>query len=224
MYVKVVFAIINRKSRLFGKIKGKRSTYGKNKEKGQSRIKVVLKVLGVVIVIAIAISAIAKVKTKEGKADIISTSTLEKIVNVSDLSTFQAVYNGITTVYNEEDAEKVDFHVSYEAIISAGIDFEQVDIEVNEDEKKVMVTIPEVNITDINVDITTLDYIFENSKANVSTVSERAYKAAEADAKTETEKEEAIFELAEKNAQNILTALLNPFIQDFDSTYTLEIK
>lgn len=196
----------------------------KNKEKGQSRIKVVLKVLGVVIVIAIAISAIAKVKTKEGKADIISTSTLEKIVNVSDLSTFQAVYNGITTVYNEEDAEKVDFHVSYEAIISAGIDFEQVDIEVNEDEKKVMVTIPEVNITDINVDITTLDYIFENSKANVSTVSERAYKAAEADAKTETEKEEAIFELAEKNAQNILTALLNPFIQDFDSTYTLEIK
>ena len=42
------------------------------------------------------------------KQEIITVSTLQKIVNVSELSTFTAVYNGIAQVENEKDAEKID--------------------------------------------------------------------------------------------------------------------
>lgn len=103
---------------------------------------------------------------------------MEDIINVSDLSTFEAVYNGIAKVTDEDNPEKVNYYVSYDAKVKAGIDFEKVDITVNTDEKIITVMLPEIKITDVNVDITSLDYIFENEKANTETVSEEAYKNA----------------------------------------------
>lgn len=82
---------------------------------------------------------------------------------------------------------------------------------------------PEVKITDINVDIASLDYIFENSKANTETVSEEAYKKCIEDVTNESSSEDAIYELAEQNAQNIVEALLSPFVEQLDSEYQLEI-
>lgn len=46
-------------------------------------------------------------KGKEEKREIITVPTLEKIINVSDLSTFTAVYNGIAVVNNEKKPEKL---------------------------------------------------------------------------------------------------------------------
>ena len=43
------------------------------------------------------------------------------------------------------------------------------------------------------------------------------------DAQSESEKEEAIFELAKQNAENIVRALIEPFMEQLDSAYTLDI-
>ncbi len=161
---------------------------------------------------------------KEQEKEVITVMTLEKIINVSELSTFTAVYNGIATVPNPENPEKIDYYVSYESKVNAGIDFEKVDIAVDHNKKVVTIKLPEVYITDINVDIASLDYIFLNQKANTSTSSEAAFKACEEDAKKESEKEKAIFELATQNAKNILTALTRPIIEQLDAEYTLEIR
>lgn len=161
---------------------------------------------------------------KEHKKEVITVMTLEKIINVSELSTFTAVYNGIATVSNPQNPDQIDYYVSYESKVNAGIDFEKVDIAVDHTQKVVTIKIPEVYITDINVDIASLDYIFLNEKANTSTSSEAAFKACEEDAKQESEKEKAIFELATQNAKNILTALTRPIIEQLDAEYTLEIQ
>ena len=149
-----------------------------------------------------------------------------KIINVSDLSTFEAIYNGIAKVANEKDPEKIDYYVSYEATIRAGIDFTQVKIEMDDEAKTIAVYLPNAQISadGVNVDITSLDYIFINKRANSSTVSQQAYKACIQDATQESRRNGAILTLADENAQNIIEALIQPFVQQLDAGYQLEIN
>ena len=58
----------------------------------------------------------------------------------------------------------------------------------------------------------------------MSTSSQKAFKACEADVRTESEQQKAIFELATQNAKNILTALTRPIIEQLDAEYTLVIE
>ncbi len=149
---------------------------------------------------------------------------MEKIINVSDLSTLEAVYNGIAKVTNNEEPDEVNYYVSYDAKIKAGIDFQQVDINLDNEKKVIKVKIPEIKINDINVDIASLDYIFMNDKANTKTVSEQAYEKCIEDVTSEVDTEDAIYELAKENAQNIIEALIKPFINQLDAEYKLEIN
>ena len=179
------------------------------------------------IIIAIIVTALiikTKIFNKKSEPTIISKATLEKVINVSDLSTFEAIYNGVAAVANEEKPENIDYYVSYEAKVKAGIDFALVEVEVNEAEKIITVTLPEVKITDVDVDIASLDYIFMNNKANTQTVSAQAYKKCIKDVTKESNSTDEIYESARQNARNIVEALISPFVEQLDSEYKLEIK
>ncbi len=179
------------------------------------------------VIIAVIITALMikiKIFNKKSEPTIISKATLEKVINVSDLSTFEAIYNGVAVVTNEENPENIDYYVSYEAKVKAGIDFELVEVEVNETDKVITVTLPEVKITDVDVDIASLDYIFMNNKANTQTVSEQAYKKCIKDVTKESNSTDEIYESARQNARNIVEALISPFVEQLDSEYKLEIK
>ena len=58
----------------------------------------------------------------EPAQEVVTISTLEKIIHTSELSTYTTAYNGIATVMNEKDPEEVDYYVAYEAKVNAGID------------------------------------------------------------------------------------------------------
>ena len=179
------------------------------------------------IIIAIIVTALMikiKIFNKKSEPTIISKATLEKVINVSDLSTFEAIYNGVAAVENEEKPENIDYYVSYEAKVKAGIDFELVEVEVNETDKVITVTLPEVKITDVDVDIASMDYIFMNNKANTETVSAQAYKKCIKDVTKESNSTDEIYESARQNARNIVEALISPFVEQLDSEYKLEIK
>ena len=179
------------------------------------------------IIIAIIVTALiikTKIFNKKSEPTIISKATLEKVINVSDLSTFEAIYNGVAAVENEEKPENIDYYVSYEAKVKAGIDFALVEVEVNETDKIITVTLPEVKITDVDVDIASLDYIFMNNKANTQTVSAQAYKKCIKDVTKESNSTDEIYESARQNARNIVEALISPFVEQLDSEYKLEIK
>lgn len=179
------------------------------------------------VIIAVIITALMikiKIFNKKSEPTIISKATLEKVINVSDLSTFEAIYNGVAAVANEENPENIDYYVSYEAKVKAGIDFELVEVEVNETDKVITVTLPEVKITDVDVDIASLDYIFMNNKANTQTVSEQAYKKCIKDVTKESNSTDEIYESARQNARNIVEALISPFVEQLDSEYKLEIE
>ena len=179
----------------------------------------------VATLLALAIFAfvIPQFTPSKPKPQIITQSFLKEVVNTSNLSTFEAVYNGIAKGTNKDKPEQVDYYVSYEAKIKAGFDFDQVQIEVNEEEKFITVLIPKVKITTIEIDITSLDYIFENDKANTETISQEAYKTCIEDATEEGNTQKEIFRLAAQNAKNVIEALIKPFVEQLDTEYTLNI-
>lgn len=191
----------------------------KRRKKGKM---VVFAVLIVVILAAVAIVVSRNAKKEE--PEIISLTALEKMVDVSDMSTFEAIYNGIAEVENEADPTQIDYYVSYEAKVKAGFDFENLNMQVDHDRKVITVKIPEIKITDVNVDIGSLDYIFENKKANTENVSEQAYKQCIEDVTRESAEEKAIYELAKQNAKNTMEAIIQPFMEQLDEEYQLQIE
>lgn len=195
-----------------------KSTVKKRSKKGIVIIIIVIFIIATVIV-GLTLSG----KTK-AKPEVVTVSTLERIINISELSTFTAVYNGVAQVMNEKKADETDYYVAYDAKVNAGIDIEKIKISVDSKEKIVNIYIPEVYITEVEVDISSLDFIFYNKKANSSTIIETAFKACEDDVRTESEQQEAIYELAQQNAKNILTALTKPIIEQLDPEYTLVIE
>lgn len=183
--------------------------------------------IAIVIIAVIAITFTVVVpsisNSEKSKKEIVSVASLEKIINVSELSTCTAVYNGIAQVNNSENPEEIDYYVSYEATVKAGIDFDKVAIDIsdatdsdNEKKKTVKITIPEIHITDINVDISSLDFIFLNNNSNQSTVTEEAYKACNEDVKNESENQQAIYDLAKQNSQSVIKALVEPILNQLN--------
>ena len=179
----------------------------------------------IIILLFILIFFITLTNSKKNiSKQVITVSTLEDIINVSELSTFQAIYNGVCSVNNKENPEEIDYHVSYNAIVKVGINFEDVKININESEKKVTASLPDIKINNVSVDIASLDFIFQNDKSNTQTISESAYKACIADVEEESSKEKKIYDLASQNAKNIIRALIEPFIDQIDSEYKIEVS
>ncbi len=180
-------------------------------------------IIVILVTVAVVLAIVSGNKPEEPKKEIITEAMLEEVINVSELSTFEAVYNGVAKVYNKQKPVNIDYYVSYCSKIKAGIDFEQVGISVDNEAKKITATLPEVTITDVTVDITTLDYIFQNAAANDASVSEEAYKACIEDATAESRRQKDIYSFAQQNAENVIKALINPFVSQLDEEYTLEI-
>ena len=194
-------------------------------QRNRQNIKIPIWVVAVVVIAVVLgfFIGVPAIQQRDQQPEVITVSTLQEIINVSKLSTYTAVYNGITQVMNEKKPEETDYYVSYEAKVYAGIDFEKIQINVDHDAKIIYVKIPEADITKIDVDIASMDFIFYNNKANASTVSEAAYKACEADAQKESKQQKAIYELARQNACNVLTALINPIVEQVDDEYNLSV-
>ncbi|MCM1089599.1 MAG: DUF4230 domain-containing protein [Butyrivibrio sp.] len=190
------------------------------------RVWLIILVLAIILAVFMSIT-LFRVKEqaairKAQEAEVELESKLYSVIGLSDLSTYECVYNDICTVMDGDKSDMVAYYCAYESRVKAGIDFDKVDVEVKD--KTITVTIPEVRITDINVDIASLDYMFEDKKADTNTVSQQAYKACIADVERKCASEERICQLAEQNAQNILRALILPFVQQLDSEYVLEIR
>ncbi len=186
--------------------------------------KLIRRLIFLLVAVGIGMYISSYVLNEKFEEEIITVSKLEKIINLSELNTFEAVYNGISVVMNENETDKLDYYVSYEAKVSAGFNFDELVIVKDEEAKKIIISIPTIEITDVNVDIASLDYMFRDNKANKSSVSEQAYKSCIDDVTEESKKESAIYELAKENAKNIIEALVRPFIEEFNSDYLLEIN
>ncbi len=178
-------------------------------------------IIGIIVSVAIVVLCI-KLSQKE-QPTILTEATLVDLVNVSELATYQSIYNSYCTVYSTKDPEEVEYHVSYNSRANIGIDFSLVKFQVDEERKVVTMILPEVEVLDVEVDISTLDFLFVNDDADAETVSAEAYKACTVDAMKKVKENGAIYDIAKQGAQNACTALVKPFIEQLSTPYELEI-
>ncbi len=166
--------------------------------------------------------------TPKPTPQIISESALEDIIKINELSTYETQYNGIATVMNDNDTEKIDYHISYKAKVKVGIDISQIDIYIVYSEENnlntVVITLPEVTILDTEVDTSELEYMVINNKSDTLIETERAFKACNDDVKNESSQDKAIFEFAKQNAENIIEGLIQPFFDNENIKYKPDFK
>ena len=125
---------------------------------GKSR-RLVIAILAAGLLLA-ALFLVPKLFGKEQTPEIFTTSALQRIIKVSELSTLSSVYNGIAQVPSPKNPQEVGYYVSYRAQVKAGIAFDAVEVLLDETERVITVKIPPAAITEVNVDISSLDYIF----------------------------------------------------------------
>ena len=175
----------------------------------------------VVVVIVLGILSISGIFDQTEDVQIVTESNLHKIIEVSQLSTYECVYNDICTVMDEDDSSKVAYYCKYKGRVKAGIDFTKVDIKMEEQESGehlITVTLPKVTLDDPEGDIDSLKYMFQEKKANDGTVSGEAYKACIQDIKEKSKSETMIYKTAQQNAENTIKGLVEPFVRNAETS------
>ena len=96
----------------------------------------------------------------------------------------------------------------------------------NEREKEIVITMPEVEIQGVNVDMGTMQYIFTKNRYETETVSQEAYKLCQDDLRNRIKDKDEVelYKIAKDNAVLSVEALLKPWIEAVDSDYKVEIK
>lgn len=188
------------------------------------KIKIIVAVV-VLVVIVIGIGAIfMKTHSKKAEKTIISEPMITEILDVSELSTLDSTYNAITDVYTDGEDSTIKYHVAYDATVKVGIDFEKMECSVDDEKKRIIITLPETEIQDVDVDIASLDYIYEDDKYDEEKVTLEAYEACIEDVKKKSASEEELYEMAKENTKSAIEALLKPWVEEIDEEYKIVIK
>lgn len=160
---------------------------------------------------------------------ILTSSRLEEVLQIDDLSVCSLTYNGVAEVPQKKHPTKVAYYVSYEAEVKASINMADIDVQIDENAaegqaKKIVVTLPQLQVKQIDVDMASLDYMFVKKRANTADVSEEAYAACIADAGSECRGNDMFLQMAKENCENTVKALLMPIIENQDESYELVIQ
>lgn len=164
-----------------------------------------------------------KVIGEEGTVSTVTSATILDVLDISELSTAEYVYNSIARAY-EENSTAVKYYVSYEGTITAGIDFKAVHVDVNEEDKTITITLPEIAIQDITVNPGTLEYIFVDKKCETEDIMKESYELCQKDLEEKANNEEDLLLLAKENAEAVVTALIKPWIMQIDNRFSINVE
>ena len=173
---------------------------------------IVALIISIFIIAALIYFIFGGFKIKEEK--VVSSSTLEKIVRVRDLSAYKFIYNGIAAKYKGK--KKVKYYVYYESTVKAKINLKNV--KITKKGEKVIVKLPKISYDSYNVDLKSLEIMNMGVSLDESTILQEAYHAALDDLGTEVKfkHKKEIDKVAKKNAEAIVKGLIEPLVKSHD--------
>ena len=149
---------------------GRKNKHKRNKDKGQKlSARDVTKLLKWVIILAVVVILVVvgyKLAKQLGwfglkpkvETTILTSSQLEQVLQIDDLSVCEITYNGVAEVPQKNHPTKVAYYVSYEAEVKASINMADIDVQIDDNvgegqAKKIIVTLPQLQVKQIDVDI-----------------------------------------------------------------------
>lgn len=157
---------------------------------------------------------------ESGKEPELNASAITaQISELSQLSTAELAYRGLVRYSQGEITflTKKEFTMIYDATVKAGVDLNQVQVDINGNH--ISVTLPKANIQDITIDPDSLEFYDEkfalfNFQDRQDTVEALQY--AEEDV-TERVKKTDLLSTADERAKTVITELLNSMWNEKDT-------
>ena len=148
------------------------------------------------------------VMNKIGKENVITSSQLEKAIDISQLSTAEFVYNGIAEKYDDKP-EKVECYIAYHADVKVGIQMEDVEFEIDEENKTVTPILPEISVNIAALDENEISYIPKNPDIPLKEI----IVLCKEDAVREANDSKKLYQTAEENLKAVIEALVSPILE-----------
>jgi hypothetical protein len=187
------------------------------------------KLLLIVLIIIAIIVVILLIPKKEREIKVKIKSTLEKVVEKSDLETVNITYNVIAKKCKDDnncnkssnDINEFEYVVSCKGQLTAGIDFSKIDIEVDDKNKKVIVFMPEATLTD---EPNIISVKFLNGQDIDASELPNARRLCQETAKEKSDKDKKLIPAAKEQSRVVLEQFYKQWIKAYDSSYDVEVK
>ncbi len=162
---------------------------------------------------------------QEGKVELVTESTLENAVRSATLYTASYPYNGVAQVYGTIE-EGLKYYVAYKAEIKAGIDSSKIRVELDEEEKLIIIRLPEIELTEPSID-GKFKFIFMDDKYNTGDTYNEAFTAATSDMNRRLKLDmlNDLKKTATDSAKAVERALVEPWVNQVDPEkhYTVKV-
>ncbi|MBR0400676.1 MAG: DUF4230 domain-containing protein [Mogibacterium sp.] len=172
------------------------------------------KIIGIVIAVVVLAAAVIGggwYFKQQSKPVITSSQLLERLEDASELTVEKMYYTGI-----EEFEEgtvplitKNSFFMKYEAVISAGFDMEDVDIDITDEQ--VIVQVPKAKVLSVAIDANTIEYFDTKFSLIKKTDRKEATKQVQIQAQKSAEEhanDKGLLDEADKRAEVIFKGIL----------------
>lgn len=176
-----------------------------------------------IVILAVLLFTNNKVKTKNSVK-----SSLDKVVEKSNLETVDFTYNVIAKKCEDEincdlnsnDIENFKYVVSCKGTITAGIDFKKVKINVDEKKKVISVIISNANLVN---EPSVASVRFLNDDVNAEELPNARNLCADV-IKSKSEEDEKLLPAAKEQAIIVLESFYKEWIKAYNPEYTVEVK
>ena len=167
--------------------------------------------------------------SKEGQIKMKIKSTLEKVIEKSDLETVTFTYNVIAKQCKDDEVcdkatnniNNFKYVVSCKGSIVAGIDFKKIAVDVNQKNKKVVIKIPEATIID---EPNILSIKFLNGNELPASELPNARRLCQETIKEKSSVDEKLIPAAKEQSIIVLEEFYNQWIKAYNSSYSVEVK
>lgn len=208
----------------------------KNKELKQETIEIKIEsdkkmkipIVAIMIVALIIVFGGSILTSKEGKTKNTVKSSLDKVVEKSDLETVSFTYNVIAKKCKNDkncdlksnDIDYFKYVVSCKGTITAGLDFQNVKIDVDEDKKIIIVKIPEATLSK-TPSVGSVRFLNEDVSADELP---NARNLCAETIKYKSEADEKLLPAAKEQARVVLEEFYFQWIKAYNLEYKVEVK
>lgn len=179
-------------------------------------------IIGIAIIVAVCVFIVSCVNRK---SDVDTIFLKQILTKSSELTTAKLTITGLSD-YHDEGVyifNRADFTMRFTAVIRAGINLENVQIDSDPIQKKIFITIPDAEIMDVKVDPNNIKFYgtgFALFNVNEKEDLAKALSLAEADARKEASST-GILDLANQQSETLIKGILANAIP---KGYTMEVK
>lgn len=180
------------------------------------------KLISVILATVVAIVVVGLLIPNERKVTTEVETSLKEIVEASKISTLEYIYNSTVTSYDEKG--KAKYHVAYDGTVCAGFDLNKIKCEIDRENKKVVIIIPEITISSVAIDDKSFDFIFMKKKYDDETTLQEIYNLSYEDLENKARTNKTVMKMAYESAVDGMKAITMPLESKLPNGYTFDFR